>query len=620
MKHRVLFILAVISLILISCGGSKKVPGGETAAPAVPPSPPPVKQDLETAHGSFLRALQMMQKNEPGFAEPFLKRAMEADPTSRYLAFTLAELLEARGNSEEALAVAQKGNLIKGTPNSSEYALLASLHRQHIHVDSAKFYYQKAIELSEENLNALYEYSLLLEIIKDREELARVYAILLPSLGYPVSLLKRQVALLDELKQDSLLLNLLQEAYFSQGDAAYYYARLEKLMEQRQFDSVITGAQHLYRKNPTDSVAVMLEFAAHLRLQKPSVALDSLRKRYSMGAQTPKILAAIGELELELGETDSAKVHFNLLTKDSSRADEAHFKLSGIARAQNDTLTAIREAELAAKFSPAYFHHLAWTYFYYDQFPKVYPVLDSLLQVQHETALYWAARPAENKEDSLRITRNLRKVSNDKSRASYLYAAALVAEANDLGRKFQDSLARNKRLDADELFFSWIFTKNDSLAQTEHFLFNYAANLERLGKNDEAIKLFKRIVSENPKAAGAWNYLGYMLVDLNRNPQEVAEGTAYIDNALKLDPENGSYIDSKAWAFYRMGRFKEALEWMEKIDAAKIQSDIIYYEHLALICEALKLKERAKGYYEKILALNPKHAFAREKLKALSSQ
>ncbi|MDR1760469.1 MAG: hypothetical protein LBR60_08100 [Fibrobacter sp.] len=617
MRHRILFILAFFSLILISCSSSKNVPAGETNVAGLP-AEPAVKRDLETAHGSFLRALQMMQKDEPGFAEPFLKRAMEADPTSRYLAFTLAALMDGRGESKEALAVAQKANLIKGKPNSSEYALLASLHRQQIHVDSAKFYYRKAIELSEDNLSALYEYSLLLEIIKDKEELARIYAILLPSIGYPNSLLKRQIMLLDELKQDSLLLDLLQEAYFSLGDATYYYARLERQMELKQFDSVIAGTEILYRQNPADPVAVMLEFAARLRSQEPSLALDTLRKRYAMGAQTPDILATIGDLELELGEIDSAKAHFKLLAKDSSQADEAHFKLSGIAREQNDTLTAIREAELSAKLSPAYFRHLAWTYFYYDQFPKVYPVLDSLLQFQHEIAAYWAALPAENKEDSLRIKRNRRKISSEQSRASYLYAVTLVSEARVMEKKFQDSLARNKRLDADELYFSWLFEKDDSLSRTEPFLFNYAANLERLGKNDESIEIFKKIVSKNPKSAGAWNYLGYMLVDLNRNPEEVAEGTAYIDRALKLDPANDSYIDSKAWALYRTGHFKEALEWMEKINAADIQSDIIYYEHFALICEALGFKERAKGYYEKILALNPKHKFAREKLKALS--
>ena len=59
----------------------------------------------------------------------------------------------------------------------------------------------------------------------------------------------------------------------------------------------------------------------------------------------------------------------------------------------------------------------------------------------------------------------------------------------------------------------------------------------------------------NPENAGAMNYLGYMLAD-----RDVRLDEAYqlIKKAIDQDPNNGAYLDSLGWVYFRQGKLNEA--------------------------------------------------------------
>ena len=200
-------VIAFVGFLLCACSGSKQLATsqGQTTAEteensAVRSRNPqfPVKMDsvellrLEIAHGSFLRALELMAHGDNQLAEQFMQHAYAADPENRFLAFSVLELMVARGASAEAASLAEKAKNLKGQQTSSQYALLGRIYGEQSNLDSALAYYKKAVDASDQNLHAAYEYSLLLEISQNREELSRVYALLLPQTGYPQSLLERQ--------------------------------------------------------------------------------------------------------------------------------------------------------------------------------------------------------------------------------------------------------------------------------------------------------------------------------------------------------------------------------------------------------------------------------------------
>ena len=60
-----------------------------------------------------------------------------------------------------------------------------------------------------------------------------------------------------------------------------------------------------------------------------------------------------------------------------------------------------------------------------------------------------------------------------------------------------------------------------------------------------------------PRMRMALNYLGYMLADRDTR---LDEALGYIRRAVALDPQNGAYLDSLGWVYYKMGNYDLAEE------------------------------------------------------------
>ncbi len=92
-------------------------------------------------------------------------------------------------------------------------------------------------------------------------------------------------------------------------------------------------------------------------------------------------------------------------------------------------------------------------------------------------------------------------------------------------------------------------------------LMTRAAALEQLGRVDESVRLFTRLVESDPNDATAANYLGYIWADRDENLSEALE---LIVRAVTLDPENVAYLDSLGWVHFRLGDYDEAERWLRR--------------------------------------------------------
>ena len=102
--------------------------------------------------------------------------------------------------------------------------------------------------------------------------------------------------------------------------------------------------------------------------------------------------------------------------------------------------------------------------------------------------------------------------------------------------------------------------------------YSRAVCYERLGKWDKAEPDFKKALELSPNEPLILNYLGYSWVDRNEN---VPEALALIKKAVELKPEDGYYIDSLGWAYFRLGRFDEAVEQLERAVELKAEDPTI---------------------------------------------
>lgn len=76
--------------------------------------------------------------------------------------------------------------------------------------------------------------------------------------------------------------------------------------------------------------------------------------------------------------------------------------------------------------------------------------------------------------------------------------------------------------------------------------------------------------------ASVLNYLGYSWIDQGIN---LEAGMDMLKRAVKQDPDNGYVIDSVGWAYYRIGKYDEAVSWLEQA-IAKRPADPVLNDHL----------------------------------------
>jgi tetratricopeptide (TPR) repeat protein len=106
--------------------------------------------------------------------------------------------------------------------------------------------------------------------------------------------------------------------------------------------------------------------------------------------------------------------------------------------------------------------------------------------------------------------------------------------------------------------------------------FARGAMYERMKSFEAAESEFRKVLSTDPDNAGALNYLGYMLADRD---VRLDEAQKLISRAVELDPQNGAYLDSLGWVYYRRNQLDQAEDNLRKA-LDRIGTDPTVHDHL----------------------------------------
>jgi tetratricopeptide (TPR) repeat protein len=88
----------------------------------------------------------------------------------------------------------------------------------------------------------------------------------------------------------------------------------------------------------------------------------------------------------------------------------------------------------------------------------------------------------------------------------------------------------------------------------------------------EAEKDFRKALELNTDQPSVLNYLGYSWVDRGLN---LDEGLQMIRKAVELRPKDGYIVDSLGWAYYRLGRYEEAVKELERAIELRPEDPVI---------------------------------------------
>lgn len=114
--------------------------------------------------------------------------------------------------------------------------------------------------------------------------------------------------------------------------------------------------------------------------------------------------------------------------------------------------------------------------------------------------------------------------------------------------------------------------------ERRHWSVFYARGIafERAKNWPEAERHFKRALELQPEQPDVLNYLAYTWVDRNEN---LVEAERMLRRAVEQRPNSGHIVDSLGWAFFRLGRYEEAVPLLERA-VELLPEDPVILDHL----------------------------------------
>ncbi|MCX7558809.1 tetratricopeptide repeat protein [Sulfitobacter sp. F26204] len=121
---------------------------------------------------------------------------------------------------------------------------------------------------------------------------------------------------------------------------------------------------------------------------------------------------------------------------------------------------------------------------------------------------------------------------------------------------------------------------------------------ERSGDEAASEADFRAALAINPEQPQVLNYLGYSMVEQNRNLDEALD---MIERAVAASPESGYIVDSLGWVLYRLNRYDEAVEHMERA-VELLPVDPVVNDHLGDVYWAVGRHREAEFQWSRALS------------------
>ncbi|MEO1157721.1 MAG: tetratricopeptide repeat protein [Pseudomonadota bacterium] len=194
-----------------------------------------------------------------------------------------------------------------------------------------------------------------------------------------------------------------------------------------------------------------------------------------------------------------------------------------------------------------------------DRRPEAIALLESIPEssIHHTSAqgqLAWALRREGRNEEALEIARET------------------LAQTDDRNIRIQlaDLLQSLDRDGEAEATFSDVIESDESMGEYDwRIYFARGGARERLGEWPRAENDLQTAMNLNPNDPTIMNYLGYSWIDRGI---KLEQGLELIQDALRLDPENGAITDSLGWAYYKLGNYERAIYYLES--ATELAPDV----------------------------------------------
>ena len=133
-----------------------------------------------------------------------------------------------------------------------------------------------------------------------------------------------------------------------------------------------------------------------------------------------------------------------------------------------------------------------------------------------------------------------------------------------------------------------------------------------LGDREKMYKQYDRVLKNDPENIYVLNNYAYFLSVDNIRLEDALKMSAI---TIEKEPKNVTYLDTYAWVLYKLGRYKEAKKWMEKVFSYDKNAEGVNYEHYGDILYKLGDTKKAVQNWKKAKKLGGSSEFIDQKIK-----
>jgi tetratricopeptide (TPR) repeat protein len=134
--------------------------------------------------------------------------------------------------------------------------------------------------------------------------------------------------------------------------------------------------------------------------------------------------------------------------------------------------------------------------------------------------------------------------------------------------------------------------------QDNGIAFELGAVFDKQKKFADAESAFRQVLARDPDNATALNYLGYMLAERG---ERLDESVGYLKKALEIEPDNGSYLDSLGWAYFKADKLDLAEDNLKRA-ANQLKTNSVIQEHYGQVLFKLGRYDAAIAAWTRALA------------------
>ena len=124
---------------------------------------------------------------------------------------------------------------------------------------------------------------------------------------------------------------------------------------------------------------------------------------------------------------------------------------------------------------------------------------------------------------------------------------------------------------------------------------------QQLGRWEDAAETYDRIMAQDADNPVLLNNYAYMLSEWNNRLDEALQ---FVNLALKARPATASFMDTRGWIYYRMGRYQEAYQDVKQAMKGETDNAELFY-HLGEILRAMGKEGKAREAFQRAAEMEP---------------